>query len=300
MISEIENINKTVWTDFTVIDEDLYNNEIAIEDLEMSEIGRLAALNFGMYVGYDGYGYGEFGNLTRGMTEQEAYNIWNEQFDKNQKLFKRQLKIYNLTEIPQSVYDGLMLYFWAVNKVHFVYANEEIYDMKEKISNKDWDTVASMIVRSNFNKEYCVRAATVLRLADYGKLKPRSWFRTRGIYNMRANNETDLFGLNELKRARFAYYAETRQFLPFTPESAKRQIVKEYEETLLTNKFVSDGLTTVFKLPKEPSMTPVEKLEVYINGDLVQNEYDYTLSGTQLIITKPLTQKDIINTIIRI
>ena len=131
MITEIENSYKTIWTDFTVVDEDLYNNEIVISRLEISDIGKLAALNFSTYVGYDGYGYGE-GSVIRGITEQEAYNVWNEQFDKQQQLFKRQLKIYNLTEIPQCVYDGLMLYFWAVNKIHFVYANEEIYDMKEK------------------------------------------------------------------------------------------------------------------------------------------------------------------------
>lgn len=299
MITEIENSYKTIWTDFTVVDEDLYNNEIIISQLEMSDIGKLAALNFSIYVGYDGYGYGE-GSVIRGITEQEAYNVWNEQFDKQQQLFKRQLKIYNLTEIPQCVYDGLMLYFWAVNKIHFVYANEEIYDMKEKISAKDWDTVASMMVRSNFNREYCNRAASVLRLADYGKLKPRSWFRTKGIYNIRTNNETNLLGENELKRARFAYYAETRQFLPFTPESNKRQIVKDYEKTLLSNKFVYDGTTTIFKLPKAPSMTPVEKLEVYINGDLAQNEYDYTVDGTSVIVTKPMEAQDIINTLIRI
>ena len=109
-----------------------------------------------------------------------------------------------------------------------------------------------------------------------------------------------MFGENELKRARFAYYAETRQFLPFTPESNKRQIVKDYEKTLLSNKFVYDSTTNIFKLPKAPSMTPVEKLEVYINGDLVQNEYDYTVDGTSVIVTKPMEAQDIINTLIRI
>lgn len=299
MITDIDTSLKTIWTDFTVLNEELFNNEIAIDEIEMSELGRLTALNFSIYVGYDGYGYGE-GAVVRGITEQEAFNVWNKQFDRQQQIFKRQLKIYKLTEISQSVYDGLLLYFWAVNKTHFVYANEEIYDMKDKITNKDWDDVASIMMRSNFNREQCTRAATVLRLADYGKPKPRSWFRTRGIHLMRTNNETRLLAQNELKRARFAYYAETRQFLPYTPESNKRQIVKDYEKTLLSNKFVYNGSTTIFTLPETPSMKPVEKLEVYINGDLMQNEFDFTVDGTKLIITKELKDQDIINTLIRI
>ena len=299
MLTTIENQYKTIWTDFTVLDEASFNTELTIETIEISDLGKLAALNFGKYVGYDGFGYGE-GAVSRGITEQEAYNVWIDQFEKQLQVYRRQLKSYGITELPQCVYDGLMLYFWAVNKIHFVYANETTYDMRQYIIDKDWDTVASMMMRSKYNKEQCIKAATMLRLADYGKNKPRSWFRTQGIHAMRSNNETALYSQEELKRARFAYYAETRQFLPFTPEGNKRQLVKEYENTLLTNKFVYDGTTTTFTIPAAPSMSPVEKLEVYINGDLVQNVFDYVISGTQIIVTKSLKDQDIINTIIRI
>lgn len=299
MMSKIENVNKTIWEDFPMADEASFKTNIDISQVRISEQGKLAALNFGQYVGYDGFGYGE-GDVLRGVTEQEAYDVWDQVFNAQLQVYRRQLQAYNITEIPQCVYDGLMLYFWAVNKIHFVYANEGIYDMQQYIVDRDWDTVASMIMRSNFNKEQCAKAATILRLADYGKNKSRAWFRTNGIHAMRNNNETALFTQEELKRARFAYYAETRKFLPFTPESTKRNTVKEYERTLLANKFVYDGTTTAFTIPKEPSMTPVEKLEVYVNGDLVQNVYDYILSGTQVVISKTLNDQDIINTIIRI
>ena len=299
MLTEIENIYKTIWDDFTVVNTELTDTKLLIDNLFVSDTARLVALNFGSYVGYDGFGYGE-GQASRGITEQEAYNIWSAAFGRQLALFRRQLRSYGIIDMSQNVYDGLMLYFWAVNKTHFVYSNEGIYDMRQHIVDEDWDTVASMMMRSTFNREYCVRAATVLRLADYGKNKPRSWFRTQGIHAMRNNNETGLYSPEELKRARFAYYAETRKFLPFMPESNKRQLIKEYESTMLTNKFVYDGTNNVFKLPAVPSMAPVEKLEVYINGDLVQNEFDYTLIEDRIAVTRTMKSQDIVNTIIRI
>ena len=299
MILQLNDQLRTVWQDFTLADQERFETEIPINSLEISEEAKLVALNFAKYVGYDGYGYGE-GYVVRGVTEQESYNVWISEFNQQQKLFKRQLSTYNLTELPQSVYDGLMLYFWAVNKIHFVYSNEGIYDMKEQISNKLWDDVASTIMRSNFNKQHCIKAATVLRLADYGKQKPRRWFRTQGIFAMRNNNETRTLSTEELKRARFAYYAETKTFLPYTPESSKKQIVNDYKKTMLENRYVFDSSTVIFKLPTAPVMEPIEKLEVRINGDIVQNEFDFTVNGTNLIVTKPMQPQDIITTIIRI
>ena len=51
-------------------------------------------------------------------------------------------------------------------------------------------------------------------------------------------------------------------------------------------------------------MTPVEKLQVKVNGSIIQHLYDFTLGSTgntnQLTITKSLTNNDIIETEIKI
>jgi len=106
--------------------------------------------------------------------------------------------------------------------------------------------------------------------------------------------------IEETKRARYAYYAETLKFLPYTPEGAKRQLVKEYEATLTKKSFTFDGTITTFTLERSPSMAPQEKLEVLINGDIQQHLFDFTVAGDQLTISKPMTTGDIISTTIKI
>jgi hypothetical protein len=182
-----------------------------------------------------------------------------------------------------------------------VTANEGIYDTKDAILNKDWSKLASMMMRSNVYKQHCIRAATVLRLADYGTSKSRTWLRTNGIYKMRANNQIGLLNNDELRQARFAYYAETLDFLPLTPESIKRDIAKRYNETLIIQTFIANGTVNTFSLSKPASMDPVEKLQVKVNIDVIQHLFDYTITtGNILTISKELTAGDIISVTIRI
>ena len=107
-----------------------------------------------------------------------------------------------------------------------VTADEDTYEIRDYIANSDWTTVASMIKRSNFNRLFCVQAASIIRLSDYGKSKSRSWMRQTGIFEMRDKNEIGALDENDLERARFAYYAETLKFLPNTPEGIKRTIAE--------------------------------------------------------------------------
>ena len=104
----------------------------------------------------------------------------------------------------------------------------------------------------------------------------------------------------QLKYARFAYFAETLKFLPFTPDGLKREISKQYSATLINQSFTADGTVVEFDLLKSPAMEPVEKLLVKINGEIVQHLFDYTLSGAKLKITKTLVANDIITTQIKI
>lgn len=307
LLTEIPTYFNTTWTDFTVRDNELYESEIDINELYASDAATLIALNLNAYTGYDNTGYGVKSTFDRGITEQESYNIWIQLFQSTQRTLKKQLLALGaanlpagLTAMPQSVYDGLMLYYWITGTILTVNSNEGIYDTKDSLLSKNWDKLASMMMRSNVYKNHCVRAATVLRLADYGTPKSRTWLRTNGIYKMRANNQIGLLNNDELRQARFAYYAETLDFLPLTPDSIKRDIAKRYNETLISQKFTADGITNIFTLDRPVSMDPVEKLQVKVDIDIIQHLFDYTVNGNTLTITKELKAGDIIFTTIKI
>jgi hypothetical protein len=302
MLTELQIYHKTNWEDYTVLDEDLYETEIYIDSVFASDILVLVALNNFKYNGYDGKGYSA-GAATRGITEEEAYNIWIEDFRRKERNLIRQLKSFGLNEISQSAFDGLLLYYLLAENFTIVYAMEGQYNLRDHIATKNWDTVAGMILRDHANRQNSIRAATILRLADYGNPKNRGWLRANGIFEMRASNQIGLLSGDQLARARFSYYAETLEFLPLTPNSIKRDIAKRYEETLITQSWTYDGSTVNYSLSKTPAMTPVEKLEVKVNNNILQYEYDFTLSGNVFTIKTDsieLVTDDIISSKIRI
>ncbi len=298
----VERQFQTVWSDYVVKDETAYKTEIDLSLLTASSKAKDVALDFfDEYSGFDGTAYGE-GTYATGLTEQQAYDNWIVTFNKQQSIVKKQLqqnpKLPNA--YPQSVFDGLVLLNWATGKVFTVTAIEGIYDLLDGLRLKDFDIVASMLMRSNKNKSLCVKCATILRLADYGKPKTRLWQRTNGIHKMRDKNEKDVLDTNLLKRARFSYFAETGNFLPFSPESANRNVVREYEKQVVVKNYTFDGTVTTFTLEKSPSMEPSEKLEVTINGLVQQHLFDFTVIGNQLSILKTMNTGDIIATTIKI
>jgi hypothetical protein len=305
MTTTIDRKFQTVWTDYIVKDTTAYTTEIDITKLTASENAINLALHFfGGYSGFDQTAYGE-GNFSEGLTEQQSYDNWLTVFNKQQTIVKKQITQNSIESpavipaIPQSVYDGLVLHHWATGRVFTVEAVEATYELLPVLKSKDYDTIASMIMRGSKNRNLCIKSATVLRLADYGSIKSRSLSRTNGIHQMRSFNERDALNDEQLRRARFAYYAETGSFLPFTPESIQRNIVKEYNKTLVTKNFTFDG-TNTFTLEKPVSMSPIEKLSVTINGDIQQHFYDFTVVDDLLTITKSMNTGDIIATTIKI
>lgn len=298
LLTTINRKYQTVWEDFTVQDTTAYNTQIDLETINASDSCKLTALNFNTYDGYEGAGYGE-GTTTEGLTEQQAHDIWLTEFGNYQAIAKKQLLSKKIVKISQSVYDGLVLYHWATGNLFYSDAIEGKYSLSEHLLRENYDILADMIKRNTINNDKCIIASTVLRLADYGKNKNRTWMRTNGIHRMRDQNEKNLLDNDELKRARFAYYAETGKFMPFTPESTKRDIVKKYEATIVRQTFTYSG-TKTFTLDKYFSMEPVEKLQVILNGEILDHLYDFTVSGLTITITKAIKADDIVQTIIKI
>jgi len=299
LLTTIDRKYQTVWDDFVVQDQTVYKTKLNLDTLIASESCKLTALNFNKYIGYENTGYGE-GTTIEGLTEQQAYDKWSEVFNNYQSIAKKQLIAKDIKSISQSVYDGLVLYHWATGNLFYSDAGEGKYNLLDFVINEDYDTLADMIRRNKLNNDKCIIASAVLRLADYGKNKNRTWMRTNGIHHMRDQNEKNLLNQEELGRARFAYYAETRKFLPFTPESVQRNIAKKYNATIVTKNFTFDGTTKTFTLDTNFSMTPVEKLQVTLNGSILDHLFDFTVSGLTITISKTMTANDIIQTIVRI
>ena len=299
MSTTVDRKFQIVWSDFTVKDDSLYSTQLDLTNITASQSAKDLCLNFfDNYSGFNRTAYGE-GVFSIGLTEQEAYDYWLEVFNDNQALAKKQLVNAGIKTMSQSVYDGLILLYWVTRKVLNVTHAEIEYQLTIPLKQQKYDIVADMIFNSSINQSLCKICATVLRLADYGKPKSRTWQRTNGIFKMRDFNEKGILNTDQIRRARFSYYAETLKFLPFTPEGLQRQIVKEYDETIVTQSFTYSG-TNTFLLQRAPSMSPSEKLSVFINDAVQQHFYDFTINDFTLTISKTMTAGDIVRTIIRI
>jgi len=299
MLTQIPVYFQIVWDDYNILDQTTYETQIDIRDVRTSNTARDVALNFSRYNAYNGTGYGE-STFSQGVTEQQAYDDWVTVWDKQDRKVRQDLVNIDVFKITQNQYDGLVLYNWITGTTNSVSAEEGEYDLKQTVKNQDWKTVANMIARSMTNRDKTDQAAKIIALADYGEYKDRTWLRTQGIYKMRQQNELLALDSIQLKYARFAYYAETGNFLPFTSEGVKRDIVKKYSDTLLQQNFIYDGTTSTFELQKTPSVYPVEKIQVQVNGTKIPLYFDYTVDGRTITITKQLEINDVINTAIKI
>merc|ERR1711991_947888 len=214
------------------------------------------------------------------MTEQEAYDIWEENYNNQEQLAKKQLIANGVTSISRSAYDGMILLNWATGKLLNCSIGEQEYKLLPSILNGDYERIANIIINSSVNKQQCQKIATIVRLVDYGKPKTRTWQREQGVFTMRDLNEKG-------------------NFLPRTPESLQRQIAKTYEDTLIIQTFTFNGNNT-FSLERAVSMDPIEKLKVTINDAIQQHFYDFTLNGNSLTISKSMNTGDIVKTVIKI
>ena len=299
MLTQVPEFFQTVWEDYTIKDQTLYDTKIDVISLDVSDTCRDLALSFSQYNAYSGIGYGE-SNFTRGVTEQEAFEDWSITWNNEKKKILTLLKNFNILKITQNQYDGIVLFNWITGSANTVSASEGEYDLANSIKLQQWNTVANMIKRSKINKSKADIASKIIGLADYGTYRDRIWLRTQGIYKMRQQNELKALDSENLKRARFAYFAETGNFLPFTPEGIKRDIVNKYNDTLSEKRYTADGSTKTFTLTKSPSVYPVEKIKVLVNAKIIQLYFDYTVSGDTLTIKKDLVNGDIVDVTIKI
>ena len=295
----VNTIFSTQWDDFTIVDKTVYDTDIDITQISASDEIKDIVLGLSKYTVADGTGYG-VSEFEQGPTEQQAYEEWIVHWNRTVRKTIKALENWQILKLSQNRLDALCWLNWELGQINTV-QGIKTYDLKHAVIHKQWDTAANMIKNSIRSRISCRKIAAMFRLAQYEKPVTRISLRTNGINQMRTVNQVDLNTMDSqnLKRIRFAYYAETAKFLAFTPESVKRDIAKKYNDTLIQQQFIYSG-TNVFEIQKQPSMYPVEKLQVKLNGEILQHYFDFTLDGRTLTVLKDMNVNDIIDTTIKI
>jgi GH24 family phage-related lysozyme (muramidase) len=216
---------------FTVKDDTKANTLVDVSKLEASSDVINFILRTSLWKGYSTtidnvsyIGYGTTKNTSgNGLTEQESYNDFIEVLKEKERNLKR---ILPLSTITQSQYDGLLSLFYFTGSFKEVGSEFRKFKIFDYIEKREWNWVASALVRSGNNRPIRQGEAKIIMLADYGRQTDRTLIKEQGLQDIRTmypdRLETDL----ARRQAEFVYFRETNRFLPKTSESRKRQIVK--------------------------------------------------------------------------
>lgn len=168
-------------------------------------------------------------NLTEGidsdgLTETEAYNIWIKKFKEKERAFK---KIFVLDKLTQSQYDGLLSMYYFTNDWTSVGTDIRKFKLYDDIKNRKWEYVATAMSHSGVDRILRQNEAKIIMLADYGVEKERILIKEQGLQDIVKHYPTRLLDDRSRAQAEYVYYAETKRFLPKTPESRKRILAKQ-------------------------------------------------------------------------
>lgn len=216
---------------FPVRDLSLVNDKVLLKNLEASD----ALLNFVLrqnswsaynYIDKDGVGrigYGTTKNLDSvGLTEKQSYSDWIDDFKIKEKRFK---KVLPVDKLSQTQYDGLLSLYYHTSTVNHTGSYVRQFEIFDYIKQDNWQYLATALVLSGNNRLLRQGEARIIMLGDYGKNKDRSLLKEAGLQKIRKQYPERLTELQQ-RQAEYVYYAETKRFLPKTPHSRQRQIVK--------------------------------------------------------------------------
>ena len=220
------------WSEFTVrntLDTTVYE---VIENRELSSkaVSKLLMnYTYNMFTttkGIIGYSTDDSQNTyTYGISEADAFSDWIIGIKKKEKSFKNVMPTsFSLT---QGQYDGLVIFYIVTGQITKIHTIDGIYDLRDNIFAKDWETVASKITYDQRDFKLNRQAGTMIMLGDYGNLQGRSWMRNRGIQHTRRQYGYIADGY-KIRQAEHSYYRETQKFLPNMSEMRQREVVNYY------------------------------------------------------------------------
>ena len=221
------------WDEFTVRNELDTTNFDSIKNRELSAKAVNVLLmreKYKMYstdnvIGYDTDDSNK--TYTYGMKESDAFSNWIINIKTKEKSFKNAMP--TTFSITQAQYDGLVIFFITTGQINrAISLDGSSYNVKEKILEKQWETVASMIMNDRNNFAVNRRAGTIMILGDYGQLQNRSWMRNQGIQTLRRQFQFLTDGYM-IRQAEHSYYRETQKFLPGMSELRQREVAILYK-----------------------------------------------------------------------
>lgn len=218
---------------FTVYDESAVNTLIPLGNLEAStEIINLALQTRG----WKGYqyetetgtviGYGTKNITLLGLTEQESYSEFIAEWKEKERKFKRNMPLPSLS---QTQYDALLsLYFFTGDFLNIGKGTFKL-NIGDYIKNRQWNYVATAMIKTNFQRSTRRYEANILMFADYGKQKSRDDIKQNGLQDIR-KRYPELMDQEQKRQAEVVYFMETQRFLPKMSQSRMREIVKIVEQ----------------------------------------------------------------------
>lgn len=216
---------------YPIKDQTAVTQLVDIKNLEASE----QLINFVIRtLGWRGYSY-QVNNITligygtrqntdsKGLTEQQAYSDWINDFKSKEKKFK---SLFPLDKLTQSQYDGLVSMFYFTGSFLTVGSQQRLFDLTDYIKKQKWEYIATAMIESGADRLIRQQEAKIIMLADYGKPKDRSLIKEQGIQDIRKMYPDRLSNTKSKQQAEYVYYAETGKFLPSLTMSRMREIVK--------------------------------------------------------------------------
>lgn len=226
--STVDNRNLIDYSLFTIIDSDAVNVPIPMFQLEASE--KLINLKL-RTTGWLGYaknsviGYKkQIGLEGNGLTEEDAYIIWIEDFKDKEKRFK---KLFPLSLLTQSQYDAMLGLYVDTGSFTVVGTEDRKFLLQELINDGKWDHVATALTLSGVDRLSRQAEAKILMLGDYGTTKSRTLIKQQGIQTLVKEYSSKQLSDAQSNQAEYVYYAETKRFLPNMIESRKQILVKQ-------------------------------------------------------------------------
>lgn len=217
---------------YTPMNRSLVSTKILLKNLEASVEIIALALSQQRWKGYyyndgiDRIGYGTTKQTDSiGLTEQQSYSHWLEDFKNIERRFKKNVP---LSEMTQTQYDALLSLYYHTGSIKVTGSDVRQFPIHDYIKQEKWDYVATALVNSGENRLLRQTEARIMMLGDYGRPKSRIDIKEAGIQDMRKRYEK----LNDIqkKQAEYVYYSETRRFMPNMPEIRKRQVVNLYNQ----------------------------------------------------------------------
>jgi hypothetical protein len=226
--STVNNKNLIDYSLFKVLDSVATSTQIPLSQLEASDKLINLKLRTTEWLGYEKnsmIGYkSKTGLGGSGITEQDAYIVWIEDFKDKEKRFK---KLFPLTSLTQSQYDSMLGLYTDTGSFRFVGTENRKFELQQFIIDGKWDHVATALTISGANRLSRQAEAKILMLGDYGATKSRTLIKQQGIQTLVKEYSNKQLSDLQSNQAEYVYYAETKRFLPNMTESRKQLLVKQ-------------------------------------------------------------------------